>query len=65
MDNFIKLDVAIELMASKISETTRRYELTNNNIYHEKLNDLIKQRNDIYSGDIKTIDEVINLYGNQ
>lgn len=63
MNNFVKMDVAIELMADKISKTTQKFELTNNIEYQNELNNLIEERNRIYNGDIATIDKVINNYG--
>lgn len=63
MNNFVKMDVAIELMADKISKTTQKIELTNNIEYQKELNNLIEERNRIYNGDIATIDKVINTYG--
>lgn len=63
MNNFVKMDVAIELMADKISKTTQKFELTNNIEYQNELNNLIEDRNRIYNGDIATIDKIINTYG--
>lgn len=63
MNNFVKMDVAIELLADKISKTTRKYEITNDLEYENELNNLIIERNKIYSGDINIIDKVINIYG--
>lgn len=63
MNNFVKMDVAIELMADKISKTTQKFELTNKIEYQKELNNLIEERNRIYNGDIVTIDKVINTYG--
>lgn len=65
MNNFVKMDVAIELMADKISKTTAKLETTNNAQYENELNNLIEERNKIYNGDINTIDKVINIYGNE
>ncbi len=65
MNNFVKLDVAIEILADKISKTTTKLETTNNTQYENELNNLIAERNKIYNGDINTIDKVINIYGNE
>lgn len=65
MNNFVKMDVAIELLADKISKTTKKFEITNNIEYQNELNNLIEERNKIYSGDIDVIDKVINIYGNE
>lgn len=65
MNNFVKMDVAIELLADKISKTTKKFEITNNIEYQNELNNLIDERNKIYNGDIDVIDKVINIYGNE
>lgn len=41
MNNFVKMDVAIELLADKISKTTKQFDITNNPIYKDELNDLM------------------------
>ena len=63
MNNFVKLDVAIELMANEISKTTELYEHTQKEQYLEQLNLLNEQRDKIYFGDMQTIDKVISFYG--
>jgi len=65
MNNFVKLDVALELMASEISKTTGLYEQTQKEQYIEQLNLLNDQRDKIYFGDMKTIDKVISFYGKE
>ena len=65
MNNFVKMDVAIELMAEKISRTTNQFIKTNNMQYHDELNNLTIERDKIYSGDIETIEKVINVYGKE
>lgn len=65
MNNFVEMDVALELMADKISKTTIKFEATNNIKYQNELNNLIEERNRIYNGDISTIDKVITIYGNE
>lgn len=65
MNNFVKMDVAIELLADKISKTTRKFELTNELEYQNELDNLIIERDKIYSGDINVIDKVINIYGEE
>lgn len=65
MNNFVKMDVAIELLADKISKTTQKFEITNNMEYQNELTNLIDVRNKIYDGDMNTIDKVINVYGNE
>lgn len=65
MNNFVKMDVAIELMADKISKTTNQLIETNNIQYQNELDNLIIERDKIYNGDITIIDKVINVYGNE
>lgn len=65
MNNFVKMDVAIELMAEKISRTTNQFIKTNNMQYQNELNNLNIERDKIYNGDIETIEKVINVYGKE
>lgn len=65
MNNFVKMDVAIELLADKISKTTKQYIVTNNLEYQNQLNNLMIERDNIYNGDLETIDKVINTYGEE
>ena len=65
MNNFVKLDVAIELLADKISKTTQQCNITRNQEYEEELNNLMAEREEVYSGNMETIDKVINIYGNE
>ena len=63
MNNFVKMDVAIELLADKISKTTKQFNNTNNPIYQDELNNLMNQREKVYNGDIDSINNIINEYG--
>lgn len=63
MNNFVKMDVAIELLADKISKTTKQFDITNNPIYQDELNNLMIQREKVYNGDIDSINNIINEYG--
>ena len=65
MNNFGKMDVAIELLADKISKTTKQYIATNNLEYQNQLNILMMERDNIYNGNIETINKVINTYGEE
>ena len=65
MNNFVKMDVAIEIMADKISKVSNLYFQTDNLKYKSELDDLIAERNNIYNGDIYTINKVIEIYGNE
>lgn len=62
MNNFVKMDVAIELLADKISKTTKQFDITNNPIYKDELNDLMNQREKVYNGDMDSINNIINEY---
>jgi hypothetical protein len=59
------MDVAIELLADKISKTTKQFVITNDSEYQQELNNLMTERYKIYDGDINTIDKVINIYGEE
>lgn len=65
MNNFVKMDVAIELLADKISTTTKKFVITNNEEYQNEIDNLIMERDKIYNGDIETIEKVINVYGEE
>ncbi len=65
MNNFVKMDVAIELLADKISKTTKQFNMSNNPIYQQELNNLMTERDKLYSGDINVMDKIINEYGKE
>ena len=52
MNNFVKMDVAIELLADKISRTSRKFIETKDMKYEDELNYLFNER-----------DKIINVYG--
>lgn len=62
MNNFVKMDIAIEFMADKISKTTNQLIQTNDIVYQNELSNLSIERDKIYSGDIETINKIINEY---
>ena len=63
MNNFVKMDVAIELLADKISRTSRKFIETKDMKYEDELNYLFNERNKMYNGDVNIIDKIINVYG--
>ena len=62
-DNFVKMDVAIELLADKISRTSRKFIETKDMKYEDELNYLFNERDKMYNGDVNIIDKIINVYG--
>lgn len=65
MNNFVKMDVAIEILADKISNTTKKFYKTNNETYKNEITNLFEERTKIYNGDLEIINKVINVYGNE
>lgn len=65
MNSFIKMDVAIELLADKISKTTMKFYDTKNPIYQNEIIRLNEERNKMYNGDINTINKIIDVYGQE
>ena len=63
MNNFVKMDVAIELLADKISRTSRKFIETKDMKYEDELNYLFNERDKMYNGDVNIIDKIINVYG--
>ena len=57
----IKLEVAIEIMASKIAKTSKQgYDINSNEM---KL--LLEEKEKMYNCDMDTIDKIINVYGKE
>ena len=63
MNNFVKMDVANELLADKISRTSRKFIETKDMKYEDELNYLFNERDKMYNGDVNIIDKIINVYG--
>ena len=63
MNNFVKMDVAIELLADKISRTSRKFIETKDMKYEDELNYLFNELDKMYNGDVNIIDKIINVYG--
>ena len=62
-EDFVKMDVAIELLADKISRTSRKFIETKDMKYEDELNYLFNERDKMYNGDVNIIDKIINVYG--
>ena len=63
MDNniFVKLDVAVEILAHKTAITLRE----GYDIESPEVQTLLKERNLLYSGDKEIIDKIIDVYGKE
>lgn len=61
MNDNIKLEVAIEIMASKIAKTSKQgFDINSNEM---KL--LLEEKEKMYNCDMDTIDKIINVYGKE
>lgn len=54
-----KLEIAVEIMAAKIAENSRKETVE----AKEKVSELIKERNEMYKGNEEIINKIINQYG--
>ena len=60
MNDNIKLEVAIEIMASKIAKTSKQgYDINSNEMK------LLEEKEKMYNCDMDTIDKIINVYGKE
>ena len=64
MNDYASLDTAIEIMAYKITDCVKRVE-ENPEKYEKELEELREERNKMYSGDMKTIKKIIDIYGKE
>ena len=64
MNDYASLDTAIEIMAYKIADCVKRVE-ENPEKYEKELEELREERNKMYSGDMKTIKKIIDIYGKE
>ena len=64
MNDYASLDTAIEIMAYKITDCVKRVE-ENPEKYEKELEELREERNKMYSGDMKTIQKIIDIYGKE
>ena len=61
MNNNIKLEVAIEIMASKIAQINRDgYDINSN-----EMKQLLEEKKKLYDCDMEIIDKIINVYGKE
>ena len=65
MNNFVKMDVAIEILADKMSKATMQFYNTGNEFYHKEMDELMDEREKLYSGDTAIMDKIINIYGEE
>ncbi len=56
-----KLEVALEILAAKIAKTSKSGLSTND----KEMQELIKEREKLYSGDEKILDKIIEVYGKE
>ena len=56
-----KLDIAVEIMAAKIAKTSKEGYTIND----EKMQQLIKERNEMYIGNEDIINKIIKEYGSE
>lgn len=63
VNEFAKLDVAIEVVAAEISKAIILYEKTKQESYLQRLESLNRERSKIYYGDMRTIDKLIQKRG--
>lgn len=61
MNNNIKLEVAIEVMASKIAQMNR----DGYDIESKEMKQLLEEKKKLYDCDMETIDKIINVYGKE
>lgn len=59
MNNNTKLEVAVEIMASKIARATR------DGASDEEIKRLMEEREKMYRCDMSVIDKIINVYGRE
>ena len=61
MNSNTKLEVAVEILASKIAQMSEEEVKTGN----KKILNLLKEREKMYSGDEETINKIIEIYGKE
>ena len=61
MNDNVKLEVAIEIMASKIADMTRKgYDLDS-----EEMKKLLEEKKEIYQCKKEVLDKILNVYGEE
>lgn len=63
MNDYASLDTAIEIMAYKIADCVKKVE--ENKEYEKELEKLRHEREEMYSGNIETINKIIEVYGKE
>ena len=61
MNDNTKLEVAIEIMASKIAHTA----LKGYDVNSEEMKQLLKEREEMYKCNNEVLDKIINVYGKE
>ena len=61
MSDNIKLEVAVEIMASKIAQMTRQGYTVNDKVMQQ----LLEERRQMYNCDMEIINKVIDVYGKE
>lgn len=54
-----KLEVALEIISAKIGKLSNQ----GYTVEHKEMKNLIKERDEMYSGNEEVIDRIINIYG--
>lgn len=61
MNDNVKLEVAIEIMASKIAEMTRKgYDIDS-----KEMKELMNEKQEMYKCNMEIIDKILNIYGKE
>lgn len=61
IDDNIKLEVAIEVMASKIADTSRKgYDINS-----KEMQTLLEEKKKMYDCDMETINKILTVYGKE
>lgn len=63
MNENIKIDVAIEIIALKIANKLKEIEKEDSSKKQEELEQLISERDEMYAGNTEITDKIINIYG--
>lgn len=63
MSEYSNFDTAVEIMAYKMAHYVKKAEQDEE--YKKKLDELRKERNLMYSGDEKTINKILSVYGKE
>ncbi len=65
MNNFVKMDVALEILADKMSKVSMEFYETGKKEYANEMDNLMDERNKLYNGDNTIMDKIINIYGEE